>query len=78
MGYLVKFVSENGTESDNEYIGVFDSLIEAKKERIKYVSKNVGSLNEYCFNCNDYSNTTVDDYLDNLKYYFKQTGIIEI
>lgn len=35
--YKVEYVSESGTYSDNELIGIFETLAEAKKARREYI-----------------------------------------
>lgn len=77
MSYLVKYVSECGTENDNEIIGTFSSFEEAKREKVRYISQQIGSLEDFCKNDNDFSNENILEYIDSIKYYYNQVGILK-
>ena len=78
MSFRVKYVSESGTESDSEEIGIFSSKEEAKKARIEYMSEHLTSLEEFCKNNDDYSDDSIAEYIDTISYYSKQIRITQI
>ena len=66
--YKVVNYSVNGTRSDDRFIGIYDTIEEAKLARKKYFADNVGSgggtLEQFCM-ANGYDPTDpdgIDDY----------------
>jgi hypothetical protein len=46
MRYKVEYITQTGTHSDNEIIGVYDSPTEAAVAKQRYIADRVGILNE--------------------------------
>lgn len=78
--YLVQYFSESGTQSDNEFIGVYDDYESAKLAKEEWIHQNIVPKEELdkMLDSGKIDQYEYDDHLDQYDYYDECVVIEEI